>query len=295
MAEAEVKKERIQLLVLLAEMILCIVLYFWMTALNEGAFSWKRVAMDGSRTGVESVTQDNVGTALGVFDDDMYTAPSGLVTELDDPLAESAAILMECQGRLAPLKEVVGHSAKMMMNLRTQPDLPLPNLFADILRAKGSEYFGVPMDFAITNYGGIRVPMPKGAITKEDISNMFPFENYMVYAKVSGEGLLSLFNQLAQTEAFQAVSGARILVRDHQLVEALIGGEPVDPERIYNVTTIDFLLGGGDRIAIGAIASDVVLTHVLLKDIMFEYVEKCEAQGIVIDSEPDGRVVMEES
>ena len=253
---------------------------------------WKRVPMDGSRTGVGPVNAENMETALGTFEDD-YVAPNGKhFTEGATP--EVAMLLQEAQPRMARLKQVVGHSTHMLLNLRNEPDLPLANMVADALRAKGSDYFGVPMDFAITNYGGIRVPMPEGAVTLDDIESMFPFKNYMCYAKVRGNNLLRLLEQLAKTPAFQAVSGCKLKVNAHELVEAEVGGQPIDPKKLYNVTTIDFLLSGGDQIAIGALAEDVVLTSVLIRDVMLEYVQKMEAAGKVLDGKKDGRVVMEE-
>lgn len=260
---------------------------------DSPVIEWKRVAMDGHRTGAQCVTAENVDTALGTFTDDGYIAPNGTVFPEDSPVPEIASALMDAQPKLAGLKVVVGHSARMMMNLRTDPDLPLGNLFADVLRARGSKDFKVPMDFAVTNFGGIRCPMPEGAITLEDIQSMFPFKNYMCYVQMKGSNLTKLLEQLAGTKAFQAVSGVRVKVKDHQLVEALIGGKEIDPSRVYNVTTIDFLLDGGDRIAIGALAEKVVLTHTLLKDVMLDYVKECEAKGILVDGAADGRVVME--
>ena len=255
---------------------------------------WKTVPMDGHRSGVVSLTAENIETGLGHFTDSCYVMPSGAAFALDSPAAEVARALMKVQPQMAPLKKVIGHSARMMMNDRDNPDLPLGDLFADVLRAYGTKYFGVPMDFAITNFGGIRVPMPEGAITLEDITSMFPFKNYVCYCKMKGEMLTELFHQLAGTKAFQATSGATIRVKKHELESALIGGEPIDPERIYNVTTIDFLLDGGDGIRIGALSEDVQLSHVLLKDVMLDYIESMEAQGKVIDSQSDGRVIMED-
>ena len=253
---------------------------------------WKRVPMDGSRTGVVPVTAENVDTALGTFEDD-YIAPNGRhFTEGATP--EVAALLMDVQPKMAHLKEVVGHSAGLLVNIRTEPDLPLGNIVADALREKGSSYFKVPMDFAISNYGGIRNPLPEGAILMDDVEAMFPFKNYMCYAKVRGSNLQRLLEQLAKTQAFQAVSGCKVKVKAHELVEAEVGGEPIDPDRLYNVTTIDLLLSGGDGIAIGALAEDVVLTDVLVKDVMLEYFQKMEAEGKVVDGQKDGRVIMED-
>ena len=253
---------------------------------------WKRVPMDGSRTGVVPVTAENVDTALGTFEDD-YIAPNGRHFT-DGATPEVAALLMDVQPKMAHLKEVVGHSAGLLVNIRTEPDLPLGNIVADALREKGSSYFKVPMDFAISNYGGIRNPLPEGAILMDDVEAMFPFKNYMCYAKVRGSNLQRLLEQLAKTQAFQAVSGCKVKVKAHELVEAEVGGAPIDPKRLYNVTTIDFLLSGGDGIAIGALAEDVVLTDVLVKDVMLEYFQKMEAEGKIIDGQKDGRVIMED-
>ena len=255
---------------------------------------WKAVPMDGHRSGVVCLTAENVETGLGTFTDTSYVMPSGAVYALESPAAEAASALMEVQPKMAHLKQVIGHSARMMMNDRDNPDLPLGNLFADVLRSYGSKYFGVPMDFAICNFGGIRCPMPEGAVTLEDISSMFPFKNYMCYCKISGHNLQLLFHQLAGTKAFQPISGATVRVKAHELQSVLVGGEPIDPDRIYNVTAIDFLLDGGDGVRLGALSDEVKLSAVLLKDVMLDYVTTMEAEGKVIDLVPDGRVVMED-
>ena len=116
----------------------------------------------------------------------------------------------------------------------------------------------------------------------------------MCYAKVRGRNLQRLLEQLAKTQAFQAVSGCKVKVKAHELAEAEVGGEPIDPNRLYNVTTIDFLLSGGDGIAIGALAEDVVLTPVLIRDVVLDYLKSLEAEGKIIDVQKDGRVIMED-
>ena len=258
------------------------------------SFEWRAVSMDGHRMQSKPVTADNVPTALGVFKDSEYVAPSGVVLPLQSPEARSARIMELAQTKMGALKVVVGHSDAQLENLRDNPDLPLGNLFADALREYGTQYFKVPMDFAITNFGGIRVPMPKGDVTLDDITSMLPFKNYMVYVRMKGSALTTLFEQLAQTKAFQATSGATIRVKSHKLESALIGGKPIDPDKVYNVTTIDFLLDGGDQINIGALAESVKLSRVLLKDVMLHYIRECEARGEMIHGQSDGRVIMED-
>ena len=83
-------------------------------------------------------------------------------------------------------------------------------------------------------------------------------------------------------------------VKAHELVVAEVGGEPIDPKRLYNVATIDFLLSGGDQIAIGALAEDVVLTPVLVREVVLDHIKAMEAEGKIIDVQKDGRVIMED-
>ena len=257
-------------------------------------FEWRRVAMDGHFSGVKPLTATNLDVALGTFPDSAYVTPSGVSYGKNAPMYAEAALVLVAQSKMAEKKKVIGHSARMMMNDRDNPDLPLGNLLADVLRAYASKYFKKPVDFAISNFGGIRVPMPEGEILQDDIESMFPFKNYLCFIKMKGENLTKLLEQLAGTKAFQPISGATVRVKDHQLESALVGGKPIDPQRVYNVASIDFLLDGGDQLRLGALAEDVVLSHVLLKEVMLDFVKDCEAKGIVIDSKADGRVVMED-
>jgi len=261
---------------------------------RQPEMEWRIVRMDGHRSGVEALTSSNMGYALGAFSSAGFLSPAGVSYDENSCMAAEAALIQSVQPLMAAKKQVIGHSARMMMNDRDNPDLPLGNLFADAIRAYGTRYFKKPIDFAITNFGGIRVPMPEGEILQDDIESMFPFKNYLCYVKMKGENLTKLFEQLSATKAFQATSGATVRVKAHKLESALVGGEPIDPNRMYNIATIDFLLDGGDNLRIGALAEDVELTHVLLMDIMLDYVKDCEAKGILVDAKSDGRVIMED-
>lgn len=255
---------------------------------------WKSVPMDGHRSGVTPITSENASTGLGVFEDDAFVLPSGASYDAGNEVAAVAQALMEVQPRMAPLKVVVGHSARMMMNDRDKADLPLGNFVADALRSFSSAYFKVPMDFAVVNFGGIRVPMPEGPVTLEDISSMFPFKNYICGCKIRGAKLTELLEQLSGTSAFMATSGAQVRVKAHKLESALVGGKPIDPARLYNVATIDFLLDGGDKMRIGALSEKVTLSPVLIKEMMLSHVRSLEAAGKLIDATADGRVIMED-
>lgn len=254
----------------------------------ELRMTWRRAVMDGSRTGVQGVTPSNQDTALGSFEDDGYVAPNGTVFK-NGSTPEVAALLSEVQPKMAGLKARVGYCPEEMV--AKGPESGLSNMLVDQLRLEGERLWKVPMDFALCNFGGIRCSMPQGDVMLDDILSMFPFRNSVVYAKVRGAKLRELFEFLAATK-IQCISGARIVVKDHKLVSAEIGGKPIDDKKLYNVTTIDFLLGGGDRIAIGAMAEDVKLSTVLIKDFMLRYFDKLQAEGKPIEYSKDGRVTI---
>ena len=59
---------------------------------DKTTIKWHRTVMDGSRTGVKSVTVDNVDTALGTFDDETYIAPSGILQRIPPKLVRAKSI-----------------------------------------------------------------------------------------------------------------------------------------------------------------------------------------------------------
>ena len=252
--------------------------------------AWSRVLMDGSRTGVKSVTGTNVEEALGTFEDEVYIAPNGRrFTDGATPLV--AAELTEVQPKMSRLKETIGFCPEEME--AEGPESGLSNMLVDALREEASRIYKVPMDIAVTNFGGIRVPMPKGEVILDDILSMFPFKNYVAYAKVRGRELRKLFDQFAATKV-QCLSGVKLVVKNKAVESVEIGGKPIEDGRLYNVATIDFLLDGGDRIAIGAMAEDVQLSDVLIKDFMLRYLRGLTAEGKNIEYAKDGRVIVEE-
>ena len=117
-------------------------------------------------------------------------------------------------------------------------------------------------EVALTNGGGIRGDRlyPAGTeLTRKDILTQLPFGNVAVLADVTGADLLAaLENGVSQVEdtagRFPQVSGISFvfdpsLPPGSRIVEAAVGGVPLDPARTYRLATSDYLLGGGDGYA----------------------------------------------
>ena len=258
----------------------------------EYRYSWEKYSMDGHRTGVTAPGAENVAAALGTVDGDAYTAPNGTAWQQGSATYGVAADLIAVQPQMKEIKKVVGFATRDMA--AAAPESELSNWWVDRMMADVARLTKRPVDVGVLNFGGIRVPMPEGAVTLDDLSSMFPFVNYLAYAKVKGAGITKILEQLAGQDAFQAVSGVKAVVKNHKLESATVGGKPIDPKKVYNVATIDFLLDGGDQIAVGAVADKVVLSHELVKDIMIKHIKNLEAKGQLIECKSDGRVIMTE-
>jgi 5'-nucleotidase/UDP-sugar diphosphatase len=127
------------------------------------------------------------------------------------------------------------------------------NLVADGMRA------AVGADIAITNGGGIRadkVYAPGTEITRRDILSELPFGNVNIVIELTGaEVLAALENGFSRVEdingRFPQVSGLTVeadLTREpgDRVTSVMVGGEPLDMDATYTVSTNDFMARGGD-------------------------------------------------
>ena len=122
----------------------------------------------------------------------------------------------------------------------------LGNLFADLLReASGA-------DIAVINSGSLRADLNPGEVTAEDVLNVYPFIDQYRVVEIDGNGVRALLEHgyalrygFAQMAGVEAVYDSRRPVGD-RLVEARVGGEPLDASRLYTVASSDFLANGGD-------------------------------------------------
>ena len=148
---------------------------------------------------------------------------------------------------------------------------------------------GRKIDVGVLNHGGIRIDMPKGNVLMDDLMSMFPFKNYLSYFTMKGSEVRALLAANARREP--VLGGVKVTVKDGQLVDALVGGEPIDDDRDYTVASIDFLVTGGDDIFAGRQMDGLVSTELLVFDVILDYVRGLAADGKYIEKEKDGRIV----
>jgi 5'-nucleotidase/UDP-sugar diphosphatase len=136
------------------------------------------------------------------------------------------------------------------------------------------------VDFAIQNGGGIRADLPEGSITRRRIYDILPFDNTVVVLKLKGRQVLQLFDYIASVPngrgAFPQVSEGirfRINYSNQRCENVIIGGEPIDPEKVYSIATNSYLAGGGDGYAIFLKALEKYDTSIFQRDALAEYIK----------------------
>ena len=157
------------------------------------------------------------------------------------------------------------------------------NLITDALRdATGA-------DIALMNGGGIRGDTTYDAgrkLTRRDILTELPFGNTTVVTELPGsQVLLALENSVSQVEKgagrFAQVSGLTFAFdasapAGSRVSEVMVGGAPLEADKLYKVAVNDYIVGGGDGFAAlggGRIITDGPTGQLVANDVM-AYVEK---------------------
>ena len=191
---------------------------------------------------------------------------------------------------------VVGRSARYMTPQR--PEGLLSNLLPDIMVWAGKNYNEHP-DLGVYNIGGVRADMPEGEITYGDVLDIAPFENKIAFTTLSGADLLELFAQMASVGGEGVSHSVRLVItNDGRLVSATVGGQPVDPQRDYRIATIDYLLGGTDKMAAFKKGRNINSPQEASNNsrfVIMDYFRELARQGIPVDARLEGRIVVTDS
>lgn len=195
--------------------------------------------------------------------------------------------------RFAPSNEkdkVIGHCDSNLN--KEKPESLLGNLVADAVldraQTKMLDSLGLPVNFCVLNYNSLRASFTKGPITLENIYNVMPFDLKLSVVKLKGADVVNLFEILAKRGG-DPISGLQITISDSGIYEfAFVNGRPFDSRRDYYIATSDFLAGGADQFDVFK-NGVTVSTNLLLRDILFDYIQTFENEGIPVLPKIDGR------
>lgn len=206
---------------------------------------------------------------------------------------------MKAVAILAPFKAkvdsimnpVIGNSAMDMTSRR--PESLLSNLIADVLREYANAIPGQKADISVTNMGGLRSNLPKGTITFGTVYEILPFENSLCIVNLKGSDLKTLLAEIAKVGG-EGISNAKLLISKPyggELLEATVGGKPIDEDATYSVATLDYLAEGNDGLgAFRKALSRFCPEGATVRNIFLGYVKAKAAKGEQVSSALDGRI-----
>jgi len=216
-----------------------------------------------------------------------------------EPDADMLAKIKAYEGQLS--KELDQRVGELVAPLDSRSEVvrtseaAIGNLVADAMRkASGA-------DVALTNGGGIRGNRlyPQGTQwTRRDVLVELPFGNKLVTIPMTGAMISAAFEHgfsrlPSASGGFPQISGVDVsidpsAVRGARVRSVMIGGLPLDPQKIYKLATNDFLARGGDayKVLAQASAATVDSGDILLARAVMDYVA---ATG-TIDEKVEGRI-----
>ncbi|MFW5757181.1 MAG: 5'-nucleotidase C-terminal domain-containing protein [Bacteroidota bacterium] len=173
------------------------------------------------------------------------------------------------------------------------PEGKLNNFVADLVFEKGQEYYehdNKPIDFCLLNYGGLRVPLPRGAITYGRVYELLPFENEMVVITLTGEKTFELFEYLARAERGMPVSGIELTLKDQAPHQIKIQNEYFDMNKTYKILTSDYLANGGDDMTFFEDPLNYEFLDMRVRDAIIEFMLEKGEKNEKISAKLDGRI-----
>ncbi|MGD9850832.1 MAG: bifunctional UDP-sugar hydrolase/5'-nucleotidase [Nitrospirales bacterium] len=175
-------------------------------------------------------------------------------------------------------------------SVRTQ-ETNLGNLLADLLRIR------LRTDVALVNGGQIRRSLDSGSVTLGDVVSVLPFDSSLVTLALTGQTLLQVLEHgVSQwpnhSGRFLQVSGIRVVYDmsapvGQRIRNVLIGGRPLDQEKVYSVAADAFIADGGDGFVMLGQARDRTDHQTPIRDVLFRALGKEPLQADL-----DGRITI---
>lgn len=211
------------------------------------------------------------------------------ISESITPDPDITAIILPYKMQLDSLMDVVIGNNESALK-KGKPESTLGNWLADILYDEAVRLSEEPVDFAIQNYGGIRVPvLDQGPITVREIYEIMPFDNELVIIEAKGLVINRLFENISKSGGWPISDQVRLVIKDEKIEDLLIKGTAVDPVKTYRFALPDYIANGGD-------GSDYLINQerenleIRIRDLIIDYLQN--NSGIDQSVELTGRIII---
>lgn len=146
-------------------------------------------------------------------------------------------------------------------------------------------------DFSFINLGGVRDDLKRGPITYRDIFKVMPFDNQVVSFTCDGKFLKEIIEmRISGTHHGLRVAGVEVVYNRNRpdydrITKLLIGGKPWKADKIYKVTTTDFLLQGNAGLSMLTKIPETQVTRygTSLREVLVNYIRRHSPVTSAID------------
>jgi 2',3'-cyclic-nucleotide 2'-phosphodiesterase (5'-nucleotidase family) len=211
------------------------------------------------------------------------------IHEMDEDAQITAMIQPYKELMDAEMGVVIGINARTLE--KGKPESTLGNWVADLLVERTSARYGQKVDFAIQNYGGLRInTLGAGDITVGRLYELMPFDNIIVVLHMKGEDLMQMFDHMARSRGWPISGQVRYAISDGQAVDVQIDGKPLESDHMYVFALPDYIANGGDKCTFLANAEKREDLDYSVRDAIIDQVRMLTKEGREIEGELDGRV-----
>ncbi|WP_239020894.1 5'-nucleotidase C-terminal domain-containing protein [Pontibacter arcticus] len=222
---------------------------------------------------------------------------SATLTQTDVAIDSTIAPSPQTEALVAPyrqqvttkMSEVVG-TATIELN-KADYQSPLGNFMVDLQKEQSQPLYGKPIDLSLMTNGGMRSPLPKGAINVGHVFELMPFENEVVVLTLDGATVQELFDFAAKAK-IAILGNATYTVKNGQATAISIGGKPFDAAKSYTLVTSDYLANGGDNLSFLSKATSTENVGLLLRDAILQQIRQLTAAGKPIEPDTKTRVTI---
>jgi 2',3'-cyclic-nucleotide 2'-phosphodiesterase (5'-nucleotidase family) len=185
------------------------------------------------------------------------------------------------------MNAIVGYAEKDLD--RKQPESVLGNFMVDAFLTMAKEKYGIHIDAAFVNFGGIRLTqLPAGNVTRGKIFELMPFDNLLILQKMKGSVLQQFLDLIAAREGWP-VAGLTMQIKDKKAINIMIGGKPLEANAEYVIANSDFIANGGDNADMLRNIKQITNGY-LMRDALFDYISKQKTEGKNISAAIENRV-----
>jgi 2',3'-cyclic-nucleotide 2'-phosphodiesterase (5'-nucleotidase family) len=232
----------------------------------------------GRWMGRVDVTVDPTAKKLTLVNWEGHAINDGEVT----PDAEVAAKVAEYAAEVEPLTKVVVGSSTAGLVRDYNAESNMGNIVTDAMR----DY--TKADIAFTNAGGLRedIPLAEGEaehnITWGETYAVMPFANTLFNMDLTGAQIMEILNQSATLHKgiIQSSGITWSYYNDCSCneptvwgaLDVKVGGEPLQLDKAYRVTTNDFLAPGGDEWVTFAEGTNRENTYIDMQEVVNDYI-----------------------